>query len=217
MSTDSSNATIDAIARVYAQSLLELAEAAGGNEKIAETSEQLHAIVEIVRAEPAFAEFLRSPIVKRSNRGASLQRILDGQVSDLLLRFILVLNDKGRLARLSDVAASFEELLNDRFGRVEVDVYTVEGHLDDAQMSLLSEKIRTRLGKEPVFHQYADPSLLGGLVLRVGDQLIDGSVRGQLRDLRESLLDRGATAIQADGESFYSGDSSSTSSDVVKG
>ena len=53
MSTDSSNATIDAIARVYAQSLLELAEAAGGNEKVAETSEQLHAIVEIVRAEPA--------------------------------------------------------------------------------------------------------------------------------------------------------------------
>ena len=217
MSTDSSNATIDAIARVYAQSLLELAEAAGGNEKVAETSEQLHAIVEIVRAEPAFAEFLRSPIVKRSNRGASLQRILDGQVSDLLLRFVLVLNDKGRLARLSDIAAAFEELLNERFGRVEVDVFTVEGHLDDAQMSLLSEKIRTRLGKEPVFHQYSDPSLLGGLVLRVGDQLIDGSVRGRLRDLRESLLDRGAAAIQADGESFYSGDSSSTSSDVVKG
>lgn len=217
MSTDSSNATIDAIARVYAQSLLELAEAAGGNEKVAETSEQLHAIVEIVRAESAFAEFLRSPIVKRSNRGASLQRILDGQVSDLLLRFILVLNDKGRLARLSDIAAAFEELLNDRFGRVEVDVFSVEGRLDDAQMSLLSEKIRTRLGKEPVFHQHADPSLLGGLVLRVGDQLIDGSVRGRLRDLRESLLDRGAAAIQADGESFYSGDSSSTSSDVVKG
>ena len=206
MSIDSSNATIDAVARVYAQSLLELAEAAGGEEKIAETGEQLQALLEIVRAEPAFAEFLRSPIVKRSSRGESLKRVLDGQVSDLLLRFILVLNDKGRLGRLSDIAAAFDEMLNERFGRIEVDVFTVEGRLDDAQMSLLADKVRSRLGKEPVFHQYSDPSLLGGLVLRVGDQLIDGSVRGRLRGLRESLMDRGATAIRADGEAFYAED-----------
>ncbi len=206
MSNDSSNATIDAVARVYAQSLLELAEAAGGEEKIAETGEQLQALLEIVRAEPAFAEFLRSPIVKRSSRSESLKRVLDGQVSDLLLRFILVLNDKGRLGRLSDIAAAFDEMLNERFGRIEVDVFTVEGRLDDAQMSLLADKVRSRLGKEPVFHQYSDPSLLGGLVLRVGDQLIDGSVRGRLRGLRESLMDRGATAIRADGEAFYAED-----------
>ena len=206
MSNDSSNATIDAVARVYAQSLLELAEAAGGEEKIAETGEQLQGLLEIVRAEPAFAEFLRSPIVKRSSRGESLKRVLDGQVSDLLLRFILVLNDKGRLGRLSDIAAAFDEMLNERFGRIEVDVFTVEGRLDDAQMSLLADKVRSRLGKEPVFHQYSDPSLLGGLVLRVGDQLIDGSVRGRLRGLRESLMDRGATAIRADGEAFYAED-----------
>ena len=206
MPNDSSNATIDAVARVYAQSLLELAEAAGGEEKIAETGEQLQGLLEIVRAEPAFAEFLRSPIVKRSSRGESLKRVLDGQVSDLLLRFILVLNDKGRLGRLSDIAAAFDEMLNERFGRIEVDVFTVEGRLDDAQMSLLADKVRSRLGKEPVFHQYSDPSLLGGLVLRVGDQLIDGSVRGRLRGLRESLMDRGATAIRADGEAFYAED-----------
>lgn len=206
MSNDSSNATIDAVARVYAQSLLELAEAAGGEEKIAETGEQLQSLLEIVQAEPAFAEFLRSPIVKRSSRGESLKRVLDGQVSDLLLRFILVLNDKGRLGRLADIAAAFDEMLNERFGRIEVDVFTVEGRLDDAQMGLLADKVRSRLGKEPVFHQYSDPSLLGGLVLRVGDQLIDGSVRGRLRGLRESLMDRGATAIRADGEAFYAED-----------
>ena len=101
---------------------------------------------------------------------------------------------------------SFDEMLNERFGRIEVDVFTVEGRLDDAQMSLLADKVRSRLGKEPVFHQYSDPSLLGGLVLRVGDQLIDGSVRGRLRGLRESLMDRGATAIRADGEAFYAED-----------
>lgn len=200
----STNATIDAVARVYATSLLELAEAAGGDEKIAETGEQLAAVVEIVHSDPQFAEFLRSPIVKRSSRGDSIRRMLDGQVSDLLLRFLLVLNDKGRLGRLADVSAAFEEILNERFGKVEVDVFTVDGRLDDAQVSLLAGKIRSKLGKEPVFHQYKDPSLIGGLVLRVGDQLIDGSVRGRLRGLRESLLGRGTAAIRSGGESFYS-------------
>ena len=200
----STNATIDAVARVYATSLLELAEAAGGDEKIAETGEQLAAVVEIVHSDPQFAEFLRSPIVKRSSRGDSIRRMLDGQVSDLLLRFLLVLNDKGRLGRLADVSAAFEEILNERFGKVEVDVFTVDGRLDDAQVSLMAGKIRSKLGKEPVFHQYKDPSLIGGLVLRVGDQLIDGSVRGRLRGLRESLLGRGTAAIRSGGESFYS-------------
>ena len=145
----STNTTIDAVARVYATSLLELAEAAGGDEKIAETGEQLAAVVEIVHSDPRFAEFLRSPIVKRSSRGDSIRRMLDGQVSDLLLRFLLVLNDKGRLGRLADVSAAFEEILNERFGKVEVDVFTVDGRLDDAQVSLLAEKIRSKLGKEP--------------------------------------------------------------------
>ncbi len=204
MSSQASSPTIDAVARVYAQSLLELAEAAGGDAKIAEIGEELQAVLEIVRGDAMIAEFLRSPIVERTKRGDSLRTVLDGRVSDLLLRFLLVLNGKGRLGRIADIVAAYDELLNERFGKVEVDVYTVDGRLDDAQLSLLSEKIRTRLGKEPVFHQYADPSLIGGLVLRVGDQLIDGSVRGRLRGLRESILEGGSSAIRGKGEAFLS-------------
>lgn len=204
MSSQASSPTIDAVARVYAQSLLELAEAAGGDAKIAEIGEELQAVLEIVRGDAMIAEFLRSPIVERTKRGDSLRTVLDGRVSDLLLRFLLVLNGKGRLGRIDDIVAAYDELLNERFGKVEVDVFTVDGHLDDAQLSLLSEKIRTRLGKEPVFHQYADSSLIGGLVLRVGDQLIDGSVRGRLRGLRESILEGGSSTIRGKGEAFLS-------------
>lgn len=204
MSSHASSPTIDAVARVYAQSLLELAEAAGGDAKIAEIGEELEAVLEVVRGDAMIAEFLRSPIVERNKRGTSLRTVLDGRVSDLLLRFLLVLNDKGRLGRIDDIAAAFDEMLNQRFGRVEVDVYTVDGRLDDAQQSLLAEKVRARLGKEPVFHQYADPSLIGGLVLRVGDQLIDGSVRGRLRGLREAILERGSSSIRARGDAFLS-------------
>jgi len=196
--------TVDAVARVYAQSLLELAEAAGGDEKIVETSAELIAIMEIIRSDEATAEFLRSPIVEQEKRAIAIRRIFEGRISDLILRFILVLNGKGRLGEFGAMAAAYDELVNTRLGRVEVDVYTVEGRLEADQLAVLGEKVKSRFGQDPVFHQYADPSLIGGLVLRVGDQLIDGSVRGQLRRMREELLAGGSAEIRARSDDFLS-------------
>ena len=99
--------TVDAVARVYAQSLLELAEAAGGDEKIVETSAELIAIMEIIRSDEATAEFLRSPIVEQEKRAIAIRRIFEGRVSDLILRFILVLNGKGRLGEFGAMAAAY--------------------------------------------------------------------------------------------------------------
>ena len=196
--------TVDAVARVYAQSLLELAEAAGGDEKIVETSAELIAIMEIIRSDEATAEFLRSPIVEQEKRAIAIRRIFEGRVSDLILRFILGLNGKGRLGEFGAMAAAYDELVNTRLGRVEVDVYTVEGRLEADQLAVLGEKVKSRFGQDPVFHQYADRSLIGGLVLRVGDQLIDGSVRGQLRRMREELLAGGSAEIRARSDDFLS-------------
>jgi F-type H+-transporting ATPase subunit delta len=194
--------TVDAVARVYAQSLLELADAAGGDEKIVETGGELGVIAEMIRDDSEVAEFLRSPIVDSEKRAESLRRIFEGRVSDLVLRFMLVLNGKGRLGEFGSMASGYDQLVNERMGRVEVDVMTVDGALAPDQLALLGEKVKAKLGQEPVFHQYADESLIGGLVLRVGDQLIDGSVRGQLRRMREELLAAGSTRVRAGADDF---------------
>ena len=194
--------TVDAVARVYAQSLMELADAAGGDDKIVETGGELGTIAEIIRDDAEFAEFLRSPIVDTEKRAEALRRIFEGRVSDLVLRFMLVLNGKGRLGEFAAMNAAYDQLVNERMGRVEVDVMTVDGSLAPDQLALLGEKVKAKLGQEPVFHQYADESLIGGLVLRVGDQLIDGSVRGQLRRMREELLASGSTRVRAGADDF---------------
>lgn len=194
--------TVDAVARVYAQSLLELADAAGGDEKIVETGGELGAITEMIRGDAEVAEFLRSPIIDSEKRAEALRRIFEGRVSDLVLRFMLVLNGKGRLGEFGAMTSAFDQLVNERMGRVEVDVMTVDGSLDPEQLAVLGEKVKAKLGKEPVFHQYADDSLIGGLVLRVGDQLIDGSVRGQLRRMREELLVAGSSRVRAGADDF---------------
>jgi F-type H+-transporting ATPase subunit delta len=194
--------TVDAVARVYAQSLLELADAAGGDDKIVETGGELSVIAEMIRDDAEVAEFLRSPIVDSDKRAESLRRIFEGRVSDLVLRFMLVLNGKGRLGEFGAMTSAYDQLVNERMGRVEVDVMTVDGSLGADQLALLAEKVKAKLGQEPVFHQYADESLIGGLVLRVGDQLIDGSVRGQLRRMREELLASGSTRVRAGADDF---------------
>ena len=194
--------TVDAVARVYAQSLLELADAAGGDEKIVETGVELNAISEMIRGDAEIAEFLRSPIVDACKRADALRRIFEGRVSDLVLRYMLVLNGKGRLGEFAAMAAGYDQIVNERMGRVEVDVLTVDGSLAPDQLALLGEKVKAKLGQEPVFHQYADESLIGGLVLRVGDQLIDGSVRGQLRRMREELLVSGSNRVRAEADDF---------------
>lgn len=186
----------DAIAQVYARSLFELAEEAGGREKIIQVGDELEQICEMARADHAFREFLASPIIDRRARSATISRIFRDRITDLTLRFLLVLNIKGRLGHLEPINAAYDQLVQEAYGRIEVDVFT-PAPLGDQQLQLIGERIEAALGKEPVLHRYTDRSMIGGLKLRIGDQLIDGSVATRLRKLRQNLMSSGPSAVRA--------------------
>jgi len=188
-------AQIDALANVYATSLLELAEAAGGEDKILEIADELEQIVELTRTDKQLGEFLASPIIDTKKRGESIRRIFSDNVTDLTLRFLLVLNEKGRLGHLEPITVAFDHLVQEQFGRIEVNVYT-PAPLGDDQLDSIRSRVREALSKEPVLHPYTDPSMIGGLKLRIGDQLIDGSVAGQLRRIREKLMTEGTDELR---------------------
>lgn len=185
----------DALATVYARSLYELAEEAGGHDKIVEVAEELEQACELARADSSFHEFLGSPIVDRTRRGEALRRIFDGRVTDLVLRFLLVLNAKGRLGRLESIGEAYDRLVHEAFGRIEVDVYT-PAPLEAAQVDALKTRIASALDGEPVLYTYTEPGMLGGIKLRIGDQLIDGSVATRLRRMRRSLISGGGSALR---------------------
>jgi F-type H+-transporting ATPase subunit delta len=193
----------DEIARVYAESLLALAEARGGN-GISEVGEELEGLAQIVRGDRGFAEFLRSPVVDANAREASLRRTLDGRVSPLVRDFILVLNRKGRLGEFVNVAAAYDALVQERLGRVEVDVYTASGPVGEEVLAAVRAKVKSALGKEPVLRMHVEPSMIGGLKLRIGDQLIDGSVATRLENLRQHVLETGRGDLRADPDRFLS-------------
>jgi F-type H+-transporting ATPase subunit delta len=182
---------IDQVASVYARSLFELARELGGDAGVATMGTELREVCGIVRADKRALELFRSPIVDPAKRAASLKRTFGGRVTDTLLNFMLVLNRKGRLAELLAIEDAYDALEQEAFGRVEVDVFTASGSVDEATKSTLAADLRKSLGKDPVMHFYADPAMIGGLKIRIGDQLIDGSVAAQLRRMRSALLDRG--------------------------
>ncbi|MHC4990657.1 MAG: ATP synthase F1 subunit delta [Planctomycetota bacterium] len=186
---------IDSLAMVYARSLFELAEEAGGQEKIVEVGEELEQICELIRGDRRLGEFIRSPIIERGARQAVINRMFSDRMTDLTLRFLLVLNDKGRLGHIEAITAGYDQLLQEQFGRIEVDVFTPEP-LDSERQEKLRARIERALGKEPVLYPYTDADMIGGIKLRIGDQLIDASVATRLRRLRDHLLSSGGSALR---------------------
>lgn len=186
----------DAVARIYAQSLLELAEKQGGAEHIELIVGELGEIVELARGDAQFAEFLSSRVLPAEKRQASLRRIFDGNASDLTVRFLLVLNEKERLAHLPAIVAALDEAVQERFGRVEVDVYTASP-IDPEGLATLRDRLATMLKQDVVVHPYTDRAMLGGVKLRIGDQLIDGSLSNRLRAIRDQLATHGQPAVRA--------------------
>jgi F-type H+-transporting ATPase subunit delta len=186
----------DAVARLYAASLFEVAEAKGGQSAIEAIGAQLGEVVELARADARFAEFLSSRILASKDRAASLRQIFGGKADPMLVNLLLVLNDKGRLGHVGVIARAYDEIVQEKFGRVEVDVITA-APIDDDQMNALKQRLQQRLGKEPVMHRYHEPSMIGGLKLRVGDQLFDASVETRLRRMRQRLSSSGLAAMKA--------------------
>lgn len=115
----------DTVAQNYAKSLYELADKAGGRSNVETTLAEIEEILELARENPRFAEFLSSQ-APAPRRSPSLDSIFKGRVSPLVLRFIHVLNEKGRLPNLPAIATAFDAIVQEKFGRVEVDVFTAE-------------------------------------------------------------------------------------------
>jgi len=191
----------DALAKVYAKSLFELAMDAGGSDKLVEIADELEQICELAREDKKINLFFSSPVVDVTARGKTLSAIFTNRITDLTLRFLLVLNNKGRLDRLESIETAFDQLLQEAFGRVEVDVITPVA-VDAESLTAIKQKIETVPGKEPVLHPYVDEHLLGGIKLRIGDQLIDGSLQTRLRKLGEELKNNGGAAVRERFETF---------------
>lgn len=186
----------DALSEVYATSLFEVCQKDGGDAAVQETLDELTAILSMAREDAAFNEFLASQVLSARDRAKSLRSVFEGKISNRTLTFLLVLNDKDRLARLPSLVQAFHEKAQEAFGRLEVDVHTA-GPISSADLSTIRDRLAAALNKEVVAHHRNDPAMIGGLKLRFGDRLVDGSIATRLRRFRDQLGEDGAARIRA--------------------
>jgi len=183
-----------AVARIYARALLDLAEEAG---TVGEVLAELQAVLAQAETDAEFGDFLANPLIEPGLRRQSLEKILRGQISDLTVDALQVINRKGRLALLPAVVEAFRAEHREREGLVEVRV-TSAVPLGQALRERLSKAIDRHTGQRGELVESVDPDILGGLVVRVGDEKIDTSVARELDKLSRVLAERASQEILSD-------------------
>ncbi|HKO16934.1 MAG TPA: F0F1 ATP synthase subunit delta [Gemmatimonadaceae bacterium] len=172
------------IARNYAEALLELARRAGD---LGGWGQLLDGLVSAVQRDRTLYLFLESPRVSAEQKNHILARALEGQLPHTMVRFLEALVMHRRQMLLPDVAREYHDLVDQVEGRMHASV-TVARAPDDAGRQDIAARLSQAFGKEVVPHFLVNESILGGVVVRVGDTVLDGSVRRRLSNLRTRML-----------------------------
>lgn len=167
-------------ARIYCRALLGLAEKNGVADDV---RAELGEIAKLVAESPRFAHFIASPLVDPHDRERTIEKIFRGRASDLLVDALQVMNRKGRLALVPTLAEVYREEHEALRGRIEVRVISAVALTGEARERLRQTLARST-GRQVALVETVDAALIGGMIVRVGDQKYDASVRHKIRTLR---------------------------------
>jgi len=174
------------IARNYAQALL-LAAEAHGMAAIERYGQLMEAVAGAVQADERISVALQSPRVAKAVKSALLERALGDVAPPEFVRFLQAVVRRGRQGLLAEIAQQYDVLQDQKLNRVHAGV-TLAHEADTGLEKQIVERLATALGKEVRAHFRADRAILGGVVVRVGDRIYDGSVRRKLAVLRRKML-----------------------------
>ena len=174
-----------AAARRYAKALMDLARRDG---IIAAIGEQLQQHQALLRANAPLHRVLDNPSIAVQVKTNLLTMILERtQPSPLMRNFLLLLVEKDRLRQFDAICLHYERMANEALHRIVAQVTTAVA-LDAQQRQAVAQKIAAATQKEVVLEAGVDPAILGGLVVRVNNVIVDGSVRGQLARMHKAMI-----------------------------
>lgn len=174
----------ETVARSYAETLFELARKSDALEAYGRA---IDVVARLLDENPRFRLFLETPRIGADEKKAAVREAFADHVPRHVLNFILVAIDKRRQRLLREIAREYRLLLDQHMGREHVDV-TVARPVDEATADLIGERLSRVLGKQAIPRIVVKPEIIGGVLVRTGDRIFDGSVRRQLDDMRRRLL-----------------------------
>jgi F-type H+-transporting ATPase subunit delta len=182
------------VGATYAKALLSAAKKAGNLEQVAEDFRAT--IVEVLDKLPRLEHVLASALIAPEEKLPLIERVFRGRVTPTFLNFLKVVATKGRLGALRATYREFLKHYDEYRGIVRVKLTTASAVSPQVQ-ERIQQTLRSMLDGEPVIDAQIDPELIGGLVLRVGDAVYDGSVARQLQQMREQMINRSVHEIQS--------------------
>ncbi|WP_337999113.1 F0F1 ATP synthase subunit delta [Desulfofalx alkaliphila] len=172
------------MARRYAQALYEIAV---DNNKLDAMEEELKGVSQVVESERGIQRILYHPQITAAEKREVLKQLFEGRVSETIMNFLYLLMDRQREAYLNDIVVEFIHLANAARNKVDAQVVSAV-ELSDGQKEQLAGVLNKLAGKEVSPEYKVDASLIGGLLVRIGDKVIDGSVKHKLESLRQRLM-----------------------------
>ena len=167
--------------------MLRIAEERGEGDQLLEELDQL---VSLLQSHEEDFEGFRSPLTNPKRRRQSIEKLLRGKVSDLLVDSFQVANNKNRVGLLPGIAKAYREQLDELRQRAVVRVETAVPLTDElrAQMVMRTERFT---GKQVLFEEKVNPDLIAGVVVKIGDERLDTSAAKELRLLKRRLMKKG--------------------------
>ena len=172
------------IARNYAETLLVLATRA---EDLRGWGKMLSDVSTAMGENPTLRLFLESPRISAAQKSAVITKAFQDRMPRLMLRFLQTLVQHRRQMLIPEIAEEYFNLVDEAEGRIHARV-TVARETDEAARAAIAGHLSRMFGKEVVPHISVDPAIMGGVVVHVGDTVLDGSVRKRLASLRRRML-----------------------------
>lgn len=169
---------------------LALFEAGCELDKIDAFKDELTLLKDVFKREDRLMDILGHPRIDKSEKKDLIDKLFKDKISDQMLNFLYILVDKRRESHLLDIEESYEGLYNEHKNIVKVVAKTAIPMEDKAKIKL-SNVLSEKLDKTIELTNEVDPSLMGGVLLKIADKLIDGSLKGQLESIGKSIV--GAT------------------------
>ena len=172
------------ISRRYARALLH---ALREEDAVERGRECLQALAEAIESDEEIADFFKNPEVKDSLKAEALDAVLEGMGGDRAMSsFVSVLCGNGRARLLADIAREYATLADEEMNILQALVVSAT-ELDEASAERIRGILQRRTGKTVQVRAEVDPALLGGVAVRLGNRVIDGSVRGRLESMRKQM------------------------------
>lgn len=174
----------ETVARNYAETLFELA---SRNDALQQYGDAIETVAKLIDEDPKFGLFMETPRIDDAEKKVVVKKVFGDVMPKHVVNFVLVTIDKRRQRLLRSIAQQYHSLLDAHMGREHVQV-TVARPLDDTTREVITEKLSAALGKDAIPHVRVDAGIVGGLVVRTGDTIYDGSIRRRLDGMRRRLL-----------------------------